>query len=293
MSKKHFYSVSKGIIPGIYTTRSKCELNVHRYPHAVFKGFNTIDQAVAFLIAGSAFVNCHLIPVYDDSESSKHPKDFGHECSSPPCTVENMDTSLVDIGDINNICSEQMSENKGPVMNDIESNPLSVQSPDNEDTDPKTLMFSDTSDNEMLNNTLTPIFEDSVNTDKIEETVPKSSAEITPESNIQCKSEGNINDSNTQTCNNKSETDTRLICTQLCEEAQNAYMIQCSKCRLWTHYRCTRLPTYQLYLLTSTSRRYNCEKCTNVPPSFIDKWSNHLTGNKNNYISNLVVETTT
>ncbi|CAC5386637.1 unnamed protein product [Mytilus coruscus] len=63
----------------------------------------------------------------------------------------------------------------------------------------------------------------------------------------------------------------KIACTQLCNDIQNAFMIQCCRCQLWTHYKCTRLPVYQIYLLTSTSRRYNCETCTTVPPSFLEK----------------------
>lgn len=68
-----------------------------------------------------------------------------------------------------------------------------------------------------------------------------------------------------------SESLNQITCTQQCNEGQNAYMIQCCKCQKWTHYRCTRLQVYQLYLLTSTSRRYTCAKCTTVPTSFVEK----------------------
>lgn len=33
----------------------------------------------------------------------------------------------------------------------------------------------------------------------------------------------------------------------------------------WTHYKCTQLPVYQLYLIV---RRYTCEACANVTPDF-------------------------
>ncbi|CAC5389052.1 unnamed protein product [Mytilus coruscus] len=64
-------------------------------PHAVFKGFHTIDQAVAFLIAGSAFQNCHDIPVFDDTEITKYPIDYEHECKNPPCSVDTIDVSII------------------------------------------------------------------------------------------------------------------------------------------------------------------------------------------------------
>ena len=48
-------------------------------------------------------------------------------------------------------------------------------------------------------------------------------------------------------------------------------MIQCSKCSEWTHYECTNLPAYQLHLLITTTRRYTCEVCSNVPLEFKQK----------------------
>lgn len=37
--------------------------------------------------------------------------------------------------------------------------------------------------------------------------------------------------------------------------------IQCADCRSWIHYRCTKLPLYQLLTLATTNRSYTCEKC--------------------------------
>ena len=173
--------------------------NVHKYPHAVFKGFHNIEQAITFLIAGNAFQHCYSIPVIDDTALTKHPKDFDHKCSDPPCSVENIDISI--INDENNNCNKPITKSQGQ----IESNQSTIHAIDtetthtqeiseNEDTDPKVLI----SDSESLN---------------------------------------------------------QITCTQQCNDGQNAYMIQCCKCQKWTHDRCTRLPVYQLYLLTSTSRR--------------------------------------
>ncbi|VDI40004.1 Hypothetical predicted protein, partial [Mytilus galloprovincialis] len=95
MSSKLFYSVARGVRPAIYTIWSKCELNVQKFPHAVFKGFHTIDQAVAFFIAGSAFQNCHNIPVFEDIETTKYPIDYEHESKNPPCSVDTSDVSII------------------------------------------------------------------------------------------------------------------------------------------------------------------------------------------------------
>lgn len=217
MSSKLFYSVARGVRPGIYTLWSKCELNVHKFPHAVFKGFHTIDQAVAFLIAGSAFQNCHDIPVFDDTEITKYPVDYEHECKNPPCSVDTIDGSII---------NEDNDENNNDTCSSKKPTP---QEKDN----------------------LTDHADSIIHTQDIlqsEDTVPK-----------ELKSQSESLEIN------------KIACTQLCNDIQNAFMIQCCKCQLWTHYKCTRLPVYQIYLLTSTSRRYNCETCTIVPPSFLEK----------------------
>ena len=43
-------------------------------------------------------------------------------------------------------------------------------------------------------------------------------------------------------------------------------------CKRWTHYPCTKLPAYQLFILTRTSRKYTCELCTEVPLDLKNKW---------------------
>ena len=62
-------------------------------------------------------------------------------------------------------------------------------------------------------------------------------------------------------------------CNQPCNTEQDQYMMQCHKCHRWTHYLCTKLPVYQLYTLTHSNRRYTCEKCSEVPNSFKEKWA--------------------
>ncbi|VDI01594.1 Hypothetical predicted protein [Mytilus galloprovincialis] len=220
MTNKLFYGVARGVRPGIYALWSKCELNVHKFPHAVFKGFHTIDQAVAFLIAGNAFQNCHIIPVFDDTETTKYPIDYEHECKNPPCSVETIDVSIINE-------NEDNDENNNDTCSTKKTTPQDQIEKDN-------------------------LIDSTIHTQDIfiqsEDTVPKE---------IKSQSESlEIN---------------KIACTQLCNDNQNAFMIQCCKCQLWTHYKCTRLPVYQIFLLTSTSRRYNCETCTTVPPYFLEK----------------------
>ena len=56
-------------------------------------------------------------------------------------------------------------------------------------------------------------------------------------------------------------------------------MLECNKCKSWTHYSCTALPLYQLYSLVTTSRRFTCEKCIDIPEDFINKFDS-LTSRK-------------
>ena len=55
-----------------------------------------------------------------------------------------------------------------------------------------------------------------------------------------------------------------------CKSAVNEYMLKCEKCSRLTHYSCTRLPNYQLYLFTREKYRlYMCDTCVGVIPSEI------------------------
>jgi ribonuclease HI len=47
-----FYAVHRGRIPGIYRTWSACHEQIHKFPHAVYKKFNTRENAEAFVTQG-------------------------------------------------------------------------------------------------------------------------------------------------------------------------------------------------------------------------------------------------
>ena len=49
-STKKYYSVAKGRNIGIFTEWSSCEISINRYPHAVHKGFEKLEDAINFLI---------------------------------------------------------------------------------------------------------------------------------------------------------------------------------------------------------------------------------------------------
>ena len=71
--------------------------------------------------------------------------------------------------------------------------------------------------------------------------------------------------------NKSEEIVTTKQCTKTCSKPMNKFMIQCSKCSEWTHYECTNLPAYQLHLSITTTRRYTCEVCSNIPLEFNQK----------------------
>lgn len=54
MAKKNFYAVRVGRTPGIYKTWPECQANTSGFPGAVFKGFETLEEAQTFM--GSAQV---------------------------------------------------------------------------------------------------------------------------------------------------------------------------------------------------------------------------------------------
>ena len=61
-------------------------------------------------------------------------------------------------------------------------------------------------------------------------------------------------------------------CTISCGQITDKFMIHCSKCQQWTHYKCTLLPPYQLYMFVNTTRKFPCEICSNVSIRFKQKW---------------------
>ena len=64
------------------------------------------------------------------------------------------------------------------------------------------------------------------------------------------------------------------ICSYCQEETSETFdVIQCNDCKSWCHYKCTRLPLYQLYIYDLSNRKYSCENCVEVPDSLIIQYS--------------------
>ena len=64
-------------------------------------------------------------------------------------------------------------------------------------------------------------------------------------------------------------------CTSLaCVQDDDKYKLECAKCKLLVHYRCTQLPLYQIQLfLTKGYRKYICLNCVEVPTYLLDTLS--------------------
>ena len=52
MAKKNYYAVKQGKVPGIYRTWDACKAQVHGYPGAIYKRFERLEEAEAFLGGG-------------------------------------------------------------------------------------------------------------------------------------------------------------------------------------------------------------------------------------------------
>ncbi|SDI05253.1 ribonuclease HI [Pseudobutyrivibrio sp. 49] len=56
MAKKNYYAVKVGKVPGIYKTWPECQSNTSGFPGAVFKGFETLEEAEAFMTGTASTV---------------------------------------------------------------------------------------------------------------------------------------------------------------------------------------------------------------------------------------------
>ena len=61
--------------------------------------------------------------------------------------------------------------------------------------------------------------------------------------------------------------DTTESC-KICTRVASKWMIQCNSCKHWIHLACTNLPRYQLFIYSTTGRKFQCELCTTVPEEF-------------------------
>ena len=85
----------------------------------------------------------------------------------------------------------------------------------------------------------------------------------------------------TRSTNNKStkktsKTDSSpiLMCTpEQCTDDQDKDFLKCDKCPRQVHYRCTRLPAYQIQLFVNSATKhyqFQCEKCVTVKQKLLE-----------------------
>ena len=64
-----------------------------------------------------------------------------------------------------------------------------------------------------------------------------------------------------------------------CTMETDDLMIKCHECKLHTHFKCTKLPVYQLFIYKTGKRRYICELCTgSIPDDFLKQVNQVITG---------------
>ena len=57
-----------------------------------------------------------------------------------------------------------------------------------------------------------------------------------------------------------------------CAMKSNDLMLKCTECKHFTHFECTKLPAYQLFLYKTSKRRFICESCAGpVPDEFLER----------------------
>ena len=67
-------------------------------------------------------------------------------------------------------------------------------------------------------------------------------------------------------------TETISECTdEVCNEDKDQYKLECKRCHRFVHYKCTKLPLYQITLfVTKGYQRYICVNCVDIPDYLID-----------------------
>ena len=62
-------------------------------------------------------------------------------------------------------------------------------------------------------------------------------------------------------------TEEQLLCSsRTCRKDDDIYQLECAKCQRLVHYKCTKLPAYQLQrFLTTKYRKFMCVNCVEVP----------------------------
>lgn len=92
MAKK-YYAVARGKAPGIYFTWEECRTQVEQFSGAVYKGFETLQDAEAFLsnVTGNERYN-----TAEDLQRNSYPDCKGNEMNTSPVSTEQHLIAYVD-----------------------------------------------------------------------------------------------------------------------------------------------------------------------------------------------------
>ena len=85
--------MEKGRTKGIFQSWNLCEKSVNKFRGQVYKGFNTLDEAINFLHPS---YSCLTVPIYDDHGHISSAQSLGHTCDR--C----VDTELRELPQMNN-----------------------------------------------------------------------------------------------------------------------------------------------------------------------------------------------
>ncbi|KAI7903076.1 Caulimovirus viroplasmin-domain-containing protein, partial [Cokeromyces recurvatus] len=98
-----FYAVRQGRQPGIYSTWTECQANVQGFSGAVYKKFNTYEEAQSFCASGSI------------SSSTLSQQNYNNKPSNAYAQVipSNEGTNQSDLGSVTVVYTDGASSNNG------------------------------------------------------------------------------------------------------------------------------------------------------------------------------------
>ena len=131
-SKNNFYCVARDRTVGIFTDWSNCEISVHKFHNVVHKGFQTLEQAIHFMMATGDYSLCQDIQVHN-LDSVIHVLDIGHKCTTgcSPLITQHSDSQEEDAEVHIKQEGQDTTESKSEVPENDNSENTSVKSDSN------------------------------------------------------------------------------------------------------------------------------------------------------------------
>ncbi len=233
---KQFYSVACGRTQGIFLQWSAAKAQVDKYPGATHKGFETLEDAIDFMLAHS-YTTIEDIDVYtmQDSEPTPLAVFKSHIQACPDSSGKEMEISH---SPEDHQGAEDLHDSillSGSYLSDSDELNQTFCAPDNE---PNSLEISPASDAEpSRHQPVSPV----LRSDPAELQRPEIS-----DSEPSCMQKSQSTDSPTE-----------LPKCPSCGEPAVNRTIRCSDCKSLIHYDCTDLPRYQLFLPTVRAMHQN------------------------------------